>query len=267
MIAHPEKFASPEASFSDRLDGVVHVIEPGPDATDIGLPAVLTLSAATPSALAQVAADLGDHLDRAKSDTTADCAFTLQVGRRPLRFRRALVCPSRHEAVHALRLLADETASPLAPEAHARAVVWAFAGQGAQYPGMGAGLYERVGCYRRVIDQCAEILGNVAGLDLHALLAAAGPGSGAEALARGDTAASQPALFAVEYALARTWEHWGLGADAMLGHSVGEYVAACVAGVFTLPDALALIVARGQLMQAQPPGAMLAVPLPEHDVL
>src|SRR5262249_40674864 len=161
-------------------------------------------------------------------------AFTLQVGRRAFARRRALVCRSAGDALAALRgqerrrvLEGPDASSP--PE-----VAFLFPGQGSQYPGMGHDLGRSEPAYREALDACASPLRPRLGLDVRELLAAAdGEDVPAAALLR-QTRFAQPALFAVEYALARLWLSWGVTPEAMLGHSVGEYVAACLAGVMTL---------------------------------
>jgi phthiocerol/phenolphthiocerol synthesis type-I polyketide synthase E len=125
---------------------------------------------------------------------------------------------------------------------------------------MARGLYEREPVFRQELDRCAEILRPHLGLDLRDVVFS----EDADRLKQ--TALTQPALFAVEYAVAKQWMGWGVEPEAMIGHSVGEYVAACLAGVFSLEDALALVAERGRLMQSLPSGSMLAVPLPAAGV-
>src|SRR5258708_6623492 len=129
---------------------------------------------------------------------------------------------------------------------------------------MGREVCAREAVFRRELDQAAELLGAPLGLDLRQALFA-DPGEEPAARLR-QTALAQPALFAVEYALAQLWMSWGVRPRAMLGHSLGEYVAACLAGVFALPDALALVAERGRLMQELPPGAMLGVALSAEEL-
>ncbi len=136
-----------------------------------------------------------------------------------------------------------------------------LSGQGSQYPGMGREIYDTEPVFRREIDRCAEILRPLLGLDLREAV------WGSDPHLLGRTEITQPALFAFEYALAALWREWGIVPDALLGHSLGEYVAACLSGVLSLEDALALVAARGRLMAGLPEGAMLAVPLPEREVL
>ncbi|HEX6290854.1 MAG TPA: SDR family oxidoreductase, partial [Herpetosiphonaceae bacterium] len=154
---------------------------------------------------------------------------------------------------------------------HDRSIVFMFPGQGAQYVNMGRELYEQEPVFRQQIDRCADLLlphlHPEGTRDLRDVLYP--PASQIDATTRqiDQTALAQPALFAIEYALARLWQSWGVRPAAMIGHSIGEYVAATLAGVFSLEDALALVAARGRLMQSLPPGAMLAVPLAEVEVL
>lgn len=142
-----------------------------------------------------------------------------------------------------------------------REVAFLFPGQGAQHPGMALDLYERRPVFRRHLDECAELLRPHLDRELLDLLRAPESES-----VLGQTRYTQPALFAVEYALARLWQEWGVRPTAMLGHSVGEFTAACLAGCFELPDALGLVAARGRLMQTLPPGSMLAVSCPAEQL-
>jgi phthiocerol/phenolphthiocerol synthesis type-I polyketide synthase E len=221
---------------------------------------LIVLSAKTETALAAARRNLADFLERHPSTDLADAAFTLQAGRTPFDWRTALPASSVRDAVDRLRAAAGVRA----PEG--RPVAFLFPGQGAQHVRMAAGVYATEPVFRDALDRCAEILRPEIGFDLREVLH---PEDGdEEAAARlGQTAVTQPALFAVEWALAQTWMSWGVRPDAMLGHSVGEFVAACLAGVFSLEDALRLVAARGRLMQSLPAGAMLAVHLPEAELL
>ena len=228
----------------------------------------LLLSARTPAALERAAARLADHLAAHPEIDLGDVAHTLAAGRKRFACRRALVCRDHAEAIQALRAAGPvesksvESVEPV--EAVDRPVAWLFSGQGAQHPGMGAALYVGEPVFRQEVDHCAALLAPHLDADLRGLLVAAEPGDPARSRIH-QTAFTQPALFVFEYALARLWQSWGLAPRALLGHSIGEYVAACLAGVFSLPDALALVAARGRLMQGLPPGAMLSVPLPEAE--
>ncbi|HVG11012.1 MAG TPA: amino acid adenylation domain-containing protein [Thermoanaerobaculia bacterium] len=222
---------------------------------------LLLLSAKTPTALEAATANLAGHLE-ASGDALdmADVAYTLQAGRRALAHRRMLICADRDDTVTVLRSGDPERVLTRVHKGGAAPVAFLFPGQGSQSPGMGEGLHAEEPVFRETLDRCAELLRPELGRDLLELLAAP-----AEELAR--TALAQPALFAVEYALARLWMSWGVQPQAMIGHSIGEYVAACLAGVFSLEDGLRLVAARGLLMQTLPPGAMLGVALPEEELL
>ena len=146
-------------------------------------------------------------------------------------------------------------------EGSAPGVAFLLSGQGAQYAGMAAALYRDEPVFRAEVDACCEALIAQGEPDLRPVVFAA---DGDAALQQ--TAVTQPALFVIEYALAQLWQAWGVVPTALIGHSLGEYVAACLAGVFTRDDALRLVALRGRLMQALPAGAMLAVPLSEAEV-
>jgi amino acid adenylation domain-containing protein len=220
---------------------------------------LLTLSARSGAALDVATANLALHLERHPALPLDDVAFTLQLGRRAFDHRRAVLCRDLDEAAGALGLLdAGRTATSLA--SRRAAAVFLFPGQGAQTPGAGAGLYAAEPLFKAEIDRCAELLLPHLGRDVREILFAT------EAAGIEGTELAQPALFALEWALARTWMAWGVTPQAMLGHSLGEYVAATLAGVFSLPDALALVAARGRLIQSLPGGAMLAVPLPAAEL-
>lgn len=224
---------------------------------------VLVLSARSASVLDAASARLAEDLERYPERPLADVAFTLQCGRRELAHRRAVACTSAAEGAAALRAARDTSVAADAPPP----VAFLFPGQGAQRAGMLAETYATEPSFRAHVDACCELLRPHLGLDLRTLLhPAASAREEADARLR-QTALTQPALFVTEYALARLWMSWGIAPHAMIGHSVGEYVAACLADVLSLEDALALVAARGRLMQALPPGVMVAVRASESDVL
>lgn len=227
---------------------------PEPLHRDDSAPIVLTLSAKTPRALDAARFALAEFLAESPHTHLADVAHTLRVGRRPFAHRTAVVA---HDRAQAIAVLSGEPAEGrIAGDADCQGagIAFLFPGQGAQYPGMAAGLGAGFPAFASALAECADLLRPHLDADLTEVLNA--PEDTSEL---GQTRYTQPALFAVEYALARQWQEWGVRPSTMLGHSVGEYVAACLAGVFELPDALALVAARGRLMQELPTGAMLTI--------
>ncbi|MCG8458542.1 MAG: acyltransferase domain-containing protein, partial [Holophagales bacterium] len=226
---------------------------------------LLVLSAKTPAALARRARQLAAHLRQHPDLQLADVAATLAMGRQAFAHRLALVCDSAEDAATVLDPIDPERVTSGRADTLEAPVVFLFSGQGSQYPGMGADLYRSQPLFRQRVDRCCELLEPHLGEDLRrTLFAPADDPLAAEALRQ--TRLAQPALFVVEYALAELWRSWGIEPQAMIGHSIGEYVAACLAGVFELEDALSLVAARGALMQELPPGAMLSVPLAADEV-
>jgi acyl transferase domain-containing protein/acyl carrier protein len=234
------------------------VVAPAPDGPERPLH-VLTLSARSEPALRALADRVGAHLAAQPAESVADVAFTAGVGRARLPHRLAIVTASSAQAREQLSAFAGGT-TVVGAHVGRRAgpgpkLAFLFTGQGAQHVGMGRRLYETHAGFRRVMDRCDEILRDALGRPLSSMLY---PEPGAPP-ALDDTMFAQPALFALEYALAQVWRSWGIEPALVAGHSVGEYVAACVAGVFSLEDGLALVAERGRLMQALPRGAMAAV--------
>jgi acyl transferase domain-containing protein/acyl carrier protein len=218
-------------------------------------PELIVLSGKTPEALAASGRRLSDFFAANPAVDFADAAFTLQIGRMAFGHRRAIVCAGPEDAARQLATPAGEHEVTTRPGA----IVFLFPGQGAQYPGMARQPYRDCEIFRTEVDRCAEILRAHLGFDLRSLLLAEDPAAESGRAKINETQVAQPALFTVEYALARQLEHWGVRPDAMLGHSLGEYVAACLAGVFTPEDALALVAQRGRLVSRLSPGRMLAV--------
>ncbi|MEM9455615.1 MAG: thioester reductase domain-containing protein [Myxococcota bacterium] len=217
-------------------------------------PQLLVLSARSEEALERATDRLALHLERHPELDLADVASTLATGRHAFSHRRAVVCEHLLDASRSLRAR-DPDALLFGVAEQERDLVFMFPGQGSQHVGMARGLHGVDPTFTSVFDRCAEQLRPLLGLDLREALYSTSASE--DALAQ--TTLTQPALFCVEYALARAWQHHGVTPSAMIGHSVGEYVAACLAGVFSLSDALSLVVTRARLMAAQPPGAMLTV--------
>ncbi len=227
---------------------------------------LLVLSARSATALTQARKNLAAHLREPSALPLADVAYSLQVGRRAFDHRLSIVARNREEALEKLagrEQLAVHSGVRVAADPH---VVFMFPGQGAQYLGMGRDLFRCDGEFRRQIERCTDILRPLIGEDLIELIYPAVNSPAAQQRLM-STLSAQPAIFSVGYALANVWMRWGVRPAAMIGHSVGEFVAATLAGVFSLEDALALVAERGRLMQQLPGGAMLAVRLPESEVL
>jgi acyl transferase domain-containing protein/acyl carrier protein len=239
---------------------------PPPTSVETRPAQLFILSAKTSTALEMATANLAAHLRAHEDANLADVAYTLQVGRKEFAHRRMFVCHDRDDALAALEGREPQRLLTNFQEPRHRPNVFMFPGQGAQYAGMSKELYDVEPLFREQVDTCAELLLPHLGLDLRSVLYAPAERLEESAQLLKQTSITQPALFVVEYALARLWMSWGVRPGAMIGHSIGEYVAACLAGVFSLEDALMLVAVRGRLMQQQPAGLMLAVPLPEREV-
>jgi phthiocerol/phenolphthiocerol synthesis type-I polyketide synthase E len=245
-----------------------HLVLEEPPAPPAASPAprqqLIVLSARTATALDTLTDNLASHVAKHPELDPADVAFTTQAGRKAFSHRRFLTFDREdpQALVAALRSRDPQSVVTGHTDVRERAVVFMFSGQGTQYVDMGRGLYDADPGFRADVDTCCEILKGEMGLDLRSIMHADGDREAAAAQLR-QTAITQPALFTIEYALARWWMRCGLTPNAMLGHSIGEYVAACLAGVMSLEDALAVVAMRGRLMGSMPGGSMLAVPLSE----
>ncbi|GAB4194997.1 MAG: hypothetical protein OHK0022_11420 [Roseiflexaceae bacterium] len=239
---------------------------------------LLLLSARTPAALDAAARNLRDFLQAHPETPLADVAYTLQVGRRVFEHRRMLVARTNEEACRLLDSNDPARVFGRTQRPASRGVALLIGGMGEQYPGMGQDLYEHEPVFRECVDRCCAILAPLLGQDLRPLLypdtpapaapaakpdlrAMLGRGAAAPAGPLQQTALAHPALFVTSYALAELLRSWGIQPKALLGYSLGEYVAACLSGVFSLEDALQIVAARARLIQDQPAGAMLAVAL------
>jgi acyl transferase domain-containing protein len=227
---------------------------------------LLVLSAKTGAALENMTENLVHHLKAHPNLDLADIAYTLQLGRRTFGHRRIAVCRDHDDAVTALSTRDPKRVLTAVEDSKDRPVVFMFTGQGSQYVNMALELYRIESKFREQVDRCSEILKPRLALDLRDVLYPSMEQTEAATEKLNQTLVTQPALFVIEYALARLWMEWGIRPQAMIGHSIGEYVAACLSGVFSLEDALGLVATRGQLMQKMPGGAMIVVSLPENEV-
>ena len=225
---------------------------------------LLQLSAKTKSALDTASRNLATFLQENPDVPLADVAFTLQVGRQPMPHRRIVAVQDAADAVDVLsngdrKRTVTQQAGDTEPS-----VVFMFPGGGAQYPNMGLGLYEAEPVYREAIDECLALVRPYLNTDLRQLIFPTEETleQAAEELKR--PSRNLPAIFMTEYALAQLWRSWGIEPAAMTGHSMGEYTAACLAGVLSLKDALFIVTLRGKLFETLPEGGMVSVPMTEE---
>ncbi|MEH1779522.1 MAG: SDR family NAD(P)-dependent oxidoreductase [Nostoc sp.] len=223
---------------------------------------LLLLSAKTNTALETATENLANYLQEHPDFNLADVAHTLQVGRWTLNHRRMVVCQDQEDAIKALQ--DPQIAFTHYQEPCNRSIVFMFSGQGSQYVNMGRELYESETVFREQVDYCCELLIPHLEVDLRTIFYPCEEKTQEAAQKLQQTAIIQPALFVLEYALAKLLMAWGVRPETMIGDGIGEYVAATVAGVFSLEDALAIVATRGKLMQQLPGGAMLSVQLPEQ---
>ncbi|RJR43848.1 MAG: acyltransferase domain-containing protein [Desulfobacteraceae bacterium] len=249
----------------------VHVVlEEAPSVSSSASPRpyqLIMLSAKSPSTVKRAALRLSQHFDTTPDLPLADAAYTLAVGRKMFPQRAFWVCRSREEAAVTLRTDGQRFFSSQARPSEDARPVFMFTGQGAQHAGMGRDLYLGEPVFRDAVDSCAEALLPALSVDIRKILYPEAHDSNEDAGRINQTAFSQPALFVIEFALARLLDHWGVQPCAMIGHSIGEYVAACLAGVFDLDSALSIVAARGRFMQEMPRGAMVAVCASEEHIL
>ncbi len=240
---------------------------------------LLTISAASAAALERSTCAIADALGRADADGLADVGYTLHTGRKAKEHRMAVVAADAARAQAALRGLSPDDVVLGASAGPLDDIDFLFPGLGDQRPGMIAGLYREEPVFRSALDRCFEVLQAMIGLSLPDVLVRPGApksegidlrrmmgrarasAAQSEEVVLADTAVAQPTVFAIEYALAQLWKSWGISPKHMIGYSLGEYVAACLAGVFTLEDALEVVARRSQAIAELPGGTMLAVGL------
>ncbi|MFC2145725.1 amino acid adenylation domain-containing protein [Acidobacteriota bacterium] len=239
---------------------------------------LILLSAKTESALGKMTANLLEHLQKNPGINLADVAYTLQVGRKPFPYRRKLVCSGVSEAITGFSTLDPRKVKTFQAKDEKKQVIFMFSGLGSQYVNMGRDLYEKEPLFREEMDRCFEILTGHPDYNIKEILY---PGRGEVSSPTGKLPATcnlhlspginhievaQLVVFILEYSLARLLMAWGINPRAMIGYSFGEYAAACLAGVFSLEDALKVLVTRGTLIRDLPTGRMLSVPLPIEEL-
>lgn len=223
---------------------------------------ILPLSARSGNAADAMLDRLLDHLLDNPELPLADVAYTLQQGRQTFNHSRMLVASDTGDAIRILKARDPQEVFSQQQVRRNRSAVFMFPGQGAQHVGMGGDLYEHEPVFRAALDECADLLKPLLDFDIRDLLYPADDKKEEARQRINQTMVAQPGIFAVSYALARLWMHRGVKPRAMMGHSVGEFVAACLAGVYSLEDGLKLVTLRGKLMQDMPQGSMMAVRAP-----
>lgn len=220
---------------------------------------LLPVSAKSPQALVRSSTNLRDFLEANPATNLSDAASVLQRGRAPFAHRSFIVAKTVQDACNELQSPSPGFSGKRICEARNPEVVFMFPGQGAQYINMGRSLYDDEPVFRSILDECVAILEPHLGCDLRSFLFPRAGDEDSAALSLTDTFYTQPAIFSLEYSLAKLWEHWGIRPSLMIGHSIGEFTAACLAGVFELSDVLGLVAARGRLMRGLPQGSMMSV--------
>ncbi|MEP6804172.1 MAG: type I polyketide synthase, partial [Flavobacterium sp.] len=228
---------------------------------------LLLFSGKTPEALNRNINKFANFLKNNIEDDLADIAYTLQTGRESFSCRKTIVCKDIEDAIalFSSESIIDDHKTTVVSNNSTPKIAFMFSGQGSQYQNMCLELYQNEFVFKGIVDECLTFIKAKYNKDLSAVLFSnqqEKEDSGID-----NTENTQPALFIIEYALAHLLESWGLTPDVMIGHSIGEYVAACISGVFTLEEALHLVVKRGELMQKMPRGKMLSIAITEQDLV
>ena len=245
------------------------ILEEAPQTVSSGISRskqLIALSAKTETALASRKEELKEFLKTNPSLSLADLSYTLQKGRHDFPHRWFVATENYEDAIQQLEQSDNKRSAKQHYTQQANGVVFMFPGQGSQYVGMGTALYRDEIVFKDAVDRCNEILAPILGRDLRTLLFATDGDADAEKLLK-QTYYTQPALFTIGYSLAQLWMSWGIHPKALIGHSIGEFVAATIAGVFSLEDALTVVANRGKMMQSCPEGGMLSVRLPEEAII
>ncbi|MBW8687217.1 non-ribosomal peptide synthetase/type I polyketide synthase [Chitinophaga rhizophila] len=223
---------------------------------------LLLFSAKTPSALRNNIDTFRQFLNRQEDINIADVAYTLQKGRSRFRYRQALTVNSREGALISLEAGHGENYESLGTQEDYQEIIFMFSGQGAQYANMCRDLYQKEPAFKGKVDECLQIAAQFTNVDLHSILFP----NDINGNDIKETEYAQPLLFIISYALAQQLIHWGIRPASMIGHSIGEYVAAALSGVLSLTDAIRIVIRRGQLMSEAEKGAMLSLSMSEQQV-
>jgi len=226
---------------------------------------LITLSAKTDTALEKAQQNLSDYLQKNSNQSFADIAYTSHIGRQHFVHRKTIICRDGLQAMDVISSNNSDlqaTGKVLTDDPH---IVFMFLGQGSQYINMAQELYQTEEEFKQIINNCTSLLKPHLSMDIRSILFNNND-SAKTSEKLNQTALAQPALFVIEYALAKLLMGWGIQPDSLVGHSLGEYTAACLANIMSLEDALHLVSVRGKLMQSMPEGKMLAVPLSEEAI-
>jgi amino acid adenylation domain-containing protein len=251
---------------STNVHVIVEEYEMKPKSTSSGLPLqLLTWSAKNQNSLLGYENALGNFIDKSKNIALADIAYSLNATRDDFNHRSFLIADTNNNAAEELISKKTKSAKSSVLKRVPSEIGFLFPGQGAQYLQMGKTLYDNEKVYRGAIDKCAELLMEDLKLDIRHIIYPEINSNEAEELLK-DTRLTQPALFVTEYALSQLWMSWGIKPTFLCGHSIGEFTAAHLAGIFTLKDALHIVALRGSLISKLPGGSMLAVRVPVEKV-
>jgi amino acid adenylation domain-containing protein/non-ribosomal peptide synthase protein (TIGR01720 family) len=226
---------------------------------------LVVLSTKSEAALEKATSNLAEYLKQNPDLDLADVAYTLLGGRRHFNHRRAVVCRSIPDAVESLESRDSSRVFTSRQDPALHSAVFMFPGGGAQYVNMGLELYNTEVQFRETVDECSQLFRAQLGFDIRELLYPIEERTAEASQRMKHTSVALPALFTVEYALARLWMSWGVHPEALIGHSLGEYTAACLSGVLSFKDAVAVVALRGLLFERLPRGSMLSLPLSEDE--
>lgn len=219
---------------------------------------LITLSAKTSSALQSLTSNLIEYMENNPGTSLDDVAYTLSIGRKHFKYKKALVCTDNNDLVNQMSINDSTRVKVMKSERECKDIVFMFPGQGSQYINMGLDLYLKEPVFKKEVDNCFDILRKLDCIDIKSIWYPQNE-TGDNLRIINQTNFTQPVIFVFEYALAKLLIFWGIKPSAMIGHSIGEYVAACIAGVLSIEDALNLVYTRGKLMQSLPKGSMLSV--------